>query len=637
MHARSLRIAASIGLVAAALAPGGARAVGPGCHPETPAIAHRGDAAVLDPQPAGGPIPCRMYTGYAGGESRIEVGPDGTVFFSPAPFLRGALSLGYTPDEEPTGEQWMFQQGGIAISRDSGASWQYVEPSDATYTMDDAHSFLDRETGRYFWNVLNQSPETEDPPNSPTAAVPLYEGQVLSTPNGGASWTHATAFGPVDDRPELMAGRPPAGQPVPTGYSNVVYHCYMFSGNGICSKSLDGGASFTLAGFKHRSGLLPVHPQCGGLGDTDEVSGSMTAACDGSLYTPVWCDEGNFLSRSSDEASSWSVVAQLPADWDLGSDRAAGLIHSDAAGNLYMMRRVEEYKLLLSVSADGGHTWSAGVNVTAPGVIRVHENWYFDVRNPGHVSVTYNGRRAGQTTTYDGFLTATRDALALVGGESPMFWSAMINDPSLPLLYGEALVGVGLDVPVTPEHDGGPPPQVNQSGADIAPNGDAWGSFTEDCGSDPDQPRCEEQHGQTRGLAARLAWPERAPDLDLDRDADGIGRCDNCAIRANAGQEDSGGVGSNAPDGIGNACQCGDVTGNGVVDGQDALAIQRKTLGLSPNPLFAVPEHCDVTGNGVCNGQDASAVKQALLGDPSSLQHCQSADPNAPPCANCAP
>jgi hypothetical protein len=140
---------------------------------------------------------------------------------------------------------------------------------------------------------------------------------------------------------------------------------------------------------------------------------------------------------------------------------------------------------------------------------------------------------------------------------------------------------------------------------------------------------------QTRGLAARLAWPTPATDLDFDRDADGIGRCDNCAIRANADQRDTGGVGSAAPDGIGDACQCGDVTGNGIVDAQDALAIQRKTMGLSPNPLFAVPEHCDVTGNGVCNGQDANAVRQAALGSPSSLQHCQSADPNAPPCANC--
>ena len=163
---------------------GGARAqVGAGCHPETPAVAHRGDAAVLDPQPAGGPIPCRSYTGFAGGESRIEVNDHGTVFFSPAPFLAGVLSLGYLPELDPDGSQWMFQQGGIAVSRDGGASFSFVEPSDGTYTMDDAHSYLDRDTGKYFWSVLNESPDTD--PLPPGSAVPLLEAQILSSPDDG--------------------------------------------------------------------------------------------------------------------------------------------------------------------------------------------------------------------------------------------------------------------------------------------------------------------------------------------------------------------------------------------------------------------------------------------------------------------
>ena len=186
----TLLLALAIGGLGA-VGPGAARASGPGCHPETPAIAHRADAAVLDPQPAGGPIPCRNYTGFAGGESRIEVNDHGTV-----------------------------------------------------------------------------------------------SSRRLS-----------------------------------------VYYCYMFSGDGLCSKSLDGGATFSFTGFEHRSSVpLPVNPECGGAGDTDERSGSMAAACDGSLYTPVWGDEGNFLSSSSDEGASWSVFARLPSDWDLGSDRAAGIL-----------------------------------------------------------------------------------------------------------------------------------------------------------------------------------------------------------------------------------------------------------------------------------------------------------------------
>jgi len=89
---------------------------------------------------------------------------------------------------------------------------------------------------------------------------------------------------------------------------------------------------------------------------------------------------------------------------------------------------------------------------------------------------------------------------------------------------------------------------------------------------------------------------------------------DNCPQRANPGQEDTGGIANAVADGIGNACQCGDVTANGVVNGQDANAIQRHGLGLASNPLFVAPQNCDVSGNGQCNGQDANAVRRAALG-----------------------
>ena len=69
------------------------------------------------------------------------------------------------------------------------------------------------------------------------------------------------------------------------------------------------------------------------------------------------------------------------------------------------------------------------------------------------------------------------------------------------------------------------------------------------------------------------------------------------------------------------------MTGNGVVNGQDANAIRRHALGATVNPLFAAPGNCDVTGNGVCNGQDANAVQRAALGQPSPLfgQNCHNA------------
>jgi hypothetical protein len=114
-----------------------------------------------------------------------------------------------------------------------------------------------------------------------------------------------------------------------------------------------------------------------------------------------------------------------------------------------------------------------------------------------------------------------------------------------------------------------------------------------------------------------------------DCDADGVSDAvDNCPQRANPGLDDTGGIASAVADGIGNACQCGDVTGNGIVNGQDANAIQRAALGLA-SPLFVAPENCDVSGNGRCNGQDANAVRREALGfDPNPLfgsYSCESA------------
>ena len=114
-------------------------------------------------------------------------------------------------------------------------------------------------------------------------------------------------------------------------------------------------------------------------------------------------------------------------------------------------------------------------------------------------------------------------------------------------------------------------------------------------------------------------------------DTDGDGRNDdddNCPFVANPGQEDTGGLATSTPDGIGNACQCGDVTGNGIVNGQDANVIQRHGIDKSQsNPLFLVPGNCDVSGNDQCNGQDANAVKRAALGQssPTFGQHCHNA------------
>ena len=56
-------------------------------------------------------------------------------------------------------------------------------------------------------------------------------------------------------------------------------------------------------------------------------------------------------------------------------------------------------------------------------------------------------------------------------------------------------------------------------------------------------------------------------DTDGDLVADSL---DNCKYEPNPTQSDVGGLGAAAPDGIGDACQCGDVNNDGIVTSSDA-------------------------------------------------------------------
>ncbi len=104
-----------------------------------------------------------------------------------------------------------------------------------------------------------------------------------------------------------------------------------------------------------------------------------------------------------------------------------------------------------------------------------------------------------------------------------------------------------------------------------------------------------------------------------DADADARGdACDNCPNFANVDQSDVGGVGAAAPpDGIGDACQCGDVNGNGRVTTADAALITRSLL-LPPTATLLNPDHCNVGGSAACTTADAVIVTRSLLVPPTA-------------------
>src|SRR5205814_1236335 len=143
-----------------------------------------------------------------------------------------------------------------------------------------------------------------------------------------------------------------------------------------------------------------------------------------------------YLARSTDEASTWPILYEIPHP---------GELRIDTSGNFYLMRSPDDAAtktcpksstetcsdtMLLSVSADQGRHWSQELNVRAPGLSYFEKedtalygatnggwscctNWFYDVREPGHVAVAYSGYRGDTKDAgpLNGYVTETRDAL----------------------------------------------------------------------------------------------------------------------------------------------------------------------------------------------------------------------------------
>jgi cysteine-rich repeat protein len=114
------------------------------------------------------------------------------------------------------------------------------------------------------------------------------------------------------------------------------------------------------------------------------------------------------------------------------------------------------------------------------------------------------------------------------------------------------------------------------------------------------------------GCASPLDPTETSPpDSDGDGVADSV---DNCPYEPNPTQSDVGGLGAAPPDGIGDACQCGDVNGSGTVTGSDATVLSRAVLNLSP--AFSVGGNAACTAAGVpatcCTGPGTGSCDPGL-------------------------
>ncbi len=127
-------------------------------------------------------------------------------------------------------------------------------------------------------------------------------------------------------------------------------------------------------------------------------------------------------------------------------------------------------------------------------------------------------------------------------------------------------------------------------------------------------------------LVFNLNGPLPAPDPDGDGF---LSPCDSCDYTSNVDQRDRGALGSITPDGVGDACQCGELTADGIVNASDAARLRQHLAG-SGAPLGSEElARCSVIGGQTeCTIRTLSVLRRALAAlAPGAQQTCDRALP----------
>ncbi len=410
------------------------------CDPTRPATAHHaggvhvnGTDHVL--------VPCLSKTYIPSREPTIGIASDGTLYHYPA----------------MTGDN--VRPTGVAISRDQGATWEFVMPDVAgvaTHTHSlDPYFFLDPTTDRIFADDL----------------ITVNCSMFSWSDDQGASWDHSLSGCLETDHQTIFTGAPVSTQTL--GYPNIVYRCAInavavagASTMATCQNSIDGGRTWLAPGqpaYLTDTGDLPdVCHGAVGHGATD---------AQGTVYLPkVLCDGTPMLAISHDEAFSWTRT-QVSDRTGSGHDAGVG---ADPAGNIYYFFVDGDDRLpYLTISSDGGQTWSDAVMVGHPDVNEASQPEMI-VGGTGKIAFVYMGTTNSpgapfdggySNTTWNAYVGMTANAL----DANATFYSAPVNDPELDAFVVGSCGSLRC--------------QGVQDFLDvrIGPDGTAWGAFVDDC------------------------------------------------------------------------------------------------------------------------------------------------------------
>jgi hypothetical protein len=452
--------------------------LGPGCDPHRPAILHIAGGIIANGPPGQRPpIPCAVNTGFRSSEIALVVSNGGALVLQPQVPASG------------------FPIGGVR-STDGGAHWNAFLPNNPNnpprVTAVDNNMNIDRDTGRIFW-VVGQPGES--------VQIPRMD---LSD-DGGRTWFNGTNPGTIvlKDHSQIWTGPPPKSlKHMMRSYPNVVYLC-QGSGPQTCQYSLDGGNSFS-------SGVnLPIPLAAGSTCTNFGLRGAV--AKDGTVYVPSTPCDRPYVGISGDAGVTWQQVLVADTTTVGFGEMSLGM---DKQGNLYTAWvGVDDRLPYLAISRDGGQIWSKPIMFGAPGVNEAALP-HLVAGKKGHVAVAYYGSKnspgkpfppvclglppvtasplstscpAYQNETWDTYITETWNAL----DQTPLFWSAPLNDPKTPTWFGcsPSAVGVGgepatqVSVGCLGTSDSGPPFWGRMDYFSMTMDADetAWAGFNQEC------------------------------------------------------------------------------------------------------------------------------------------------------------
>ena len=431
------------------------------------------------------------------GFSTADAGPDGSAGKAVAHYAGGVRAgrsaAANAPDAklynpgidalEPTlgvnseGEVFFVGVGGLGASimrsTDEGKTWEDKSPNVAgTHTHPvtlDPYVYVDDRTDRVF-----------------TIDLTVACSYMSFSDDRGESWvTNPLACGrPVNDHQTLFAG-PPVSTPT-VGYDNIVYYCWNDVATSSCSKSLNGGLTWQVAGEPafHPGEVeegAPGARQCGGL------HGHGVVGDDGTIYLPKEHCEEPWIAMSRDEGTTWEHVRVAPRGTAIfGPDPSVAV---DAKGNVYYLYVHKDRLPYLSVSRNGGYSWSKPMMVGYPGLGEVALAT-IDAGGPGKVAIAYYGtddvsgkiaKRNYEKAEWDFFMTMS----ANVFDKKPLFYSGPINDPRDPTALRECGPRRCYDA-------------LDFIDVVVGPDGTPWTSFVDNCTIEcnPNSPEVQLTSGQ---------------------------------------------------------------------------------------------------------------------------------------------